>query len=110
MNKFILALSVFMASSTAAEAKTYREMFGSEPNLSESLIEIGQDPSRVISVAQSDDIGDAYQVATGEARKLGVFGAPTFITRGEVFLGDDRLDDALAWHARRESEHGPGLQ
>lgn len=34
MNKFILALSVFMASSAIAEAKTYREMFGSEPNLS----------------------------------------------------------------------------
>ena len=59
---------------------TYRRWFhdgeeaGGEPNLSESLIEIGQEPSRVISLAQSDRIGDAYQVATDEARRLNVFG------------------------------------
>jgi 2-hydroxychromene-2-carboxylate isomerase len=41
---------------------TYRRWFvdgreaGSEPNLSESLIEIGQDPSRVVPLARSDTI------------------------------------------------------
>lgn len=37
MNKIILALSVLIASSTVAEAKTYREMFGGEPNLPPEL-------------------------------------------------------------------------
>jgi 2-hydroxychromene-2-carboxylate isomerase len=84
---------------------TYRRWFvegdeaGSEPNLTLSLTEIGQEPSRVISLAESDDIGKAYEAVTDEARRLNVFGAPTFITRGEVFWGDDRLDDALAWHS-----------
>lgn len=85
---------------------TYRRWFvdgrepGSEPNLSESLVEIGQNPSRVMSLARSDAIGHAYVAATDEARLLMIFGAPTFVSRGELFWGDDRLDDAIAWHAR----------
>lgn len=82
---------------------TYRRWFqdshpaGSEPNLSESLREIGQDPVRVIDVAQSPAIGDALAVETDEAKRLGVFGAPSFVVDGEVFWGDDRLDDAVSW-------------
>jgi 2-hydroxychromene-2-carboxylate isomerase len=84
---------------------TYRRWFvegqeaGSEPNLSDSLREIGQDPSRVIASAGSENVGRAYDAGTQEARRLHIFGAPTFVTRGEVFWGDDRLEDALAWRA-----------
>jgi 2-hydroxychromene-2-carboxylate isomerase len=83
---------------------TYRRWFvdgteaGSEPNLSESLVEIGQDPARVLPLARSDSIASAYDAATDEARRLNIFGVPTFVTRGEVFWGDDRLEDAVAWH------------
>ena len=83
---------------------TYRRWFvdgteaGGEPNLSESLVEIGQDPARVVPLARSDTIGGAYDAATDEARRLNIFGVPTFVTRGEVFWGDDRLEDAVAWH------------
>ncbi|MBI3678519.1 MAG: 2-hydroxychromene-2-carboxylate isomerase [Proteobacteria bacterium] len=85
---------------------TYRRWFvdgqeaGSEPNLSQSLREVGQDPARVVALAQSGAIAEAYDAATDEARKKGIFGAPTFATHGEIFWGDDRLEDALAWHAR----------
>ncbi len=75
------------------------EEAGSEPNVSESLREIGQDPARVIALAQSEETGRAYAAATEEARRLGIFGVPTFVTRGEIFWGDDRLEDALRWHA-----------
>jgi 2-hydroxychromene-2-carboxylate isomerase len=51
----------------------------------------------VIAAANSEAIVTAYEAATDEARRLGVFGAPTFIVDGEVFWGDDRLDDAIAW-------------
>jgi 2-hydroxychromene-2-carboxylate isomerase len=70
---------------------------GSEPNLSRSIADAGQDPKRVIAAANSEAIVTAYEAATDEARRLGVFGAPTFIVDGEVFWGDDRLDDAIAW-------------
>ena len=85
---------------------TYRRWFvehqeaGSEPNLSDSLKEIGQDPARVIALAGSDETGAAYRAATNEARSLGIFGVPAFVTGGELFWGDDRLDDAVRWHKR----------
>jgi len=76
------------------------EEAGGEPNLSASLREIGQVPPRVLALARSEEIGRAYDAATAEARALGIFGAPTFVTGGEIFWGDDRLDDAVRWHQR----------
>lgn len=74
------------------------EEAGSEPNVSKSLREIGQDPARVLAHARSDAVGRAYDAATDEARQLGVFGAPTFAVGGELFWGDDRLEDAVRWY------------
>jgi len=59
---------------------------------------IGQDPDRVIAAAKDDFVGRALDVNTEEAKELNIFGAPTFVTRGELFWGDDRLEDAIAWH------------
>ncbi len=70
---------------------------GEDPNLSESLKEIGQDPDRVLSQAQSERIETALAASTEVAMRLGVFGSPTFVVEGEVFWGDDRLDDAILW-------------
>ncbi|GGD29430.1 2-hydroxychromene-2-carboxylate isomerase [Sinisalibacter lacisalsi] len=82
---------------------TYRNWFergqpnGEEPNLSNSLAAIGQDPERVTRAAQSATIRDALARETRTAQDLGVFGSPTFAVGGELFWGDDRLDDAIAW-------------
>jgi 2-hydroxychromene-2-carboxylate isomerase len=76
------------------------EEAGSEPNVSAGLKEIGQDPKRVLALAESVETGRAYDQATAEAKALGIFGAPTFVTRGEVFWGDDRLEDAVRWHGK----------
>jgi 2-hydroxychromene-2-carboxylate isomerase len=35
---------------------------------------------------------------TDAARKLGIFGSPTFTIENELFWGDDRLDDAIKWY------------
>ena len=72
---------------------------GIEPNLSESLSEIGQDPDRVIEAANAEPVERAYDNNTREARRLNIFGSPTFVVRGEVFWGDDRLEDAIDWYA-----------
>jgi 2-hydroxychromene-2-carboxylate isomerase len=85
---------------------TYRRWFlddqepGSEPNLSDSLAEIGQDPARVLELAASDAIGAAYDAQTETARRLRIFGSPTFAVGDEIFWGDDRLDDAIRWRRR----------
>lgn len=34
---------------------------------------------------------------TEQARAKGIFGAPSFLARGELFWGDDRLEQAIAW-------------
>ncbi|EPX80415.1 2-hydroxychromene-2-carboxylate isomerase [Salipiger mucosus] len=98
---------------------TYRRWFeagqpaGEEPNLSESLAEIGLDPETVIREAGTPDIEARLQEATAEAMDLGVFGAPSFVVGEEVFWGDDRLEDALDW-ARRgrldQARHGGGAR
>ena len=86
---------------------TYRRWFeqglepGSEPNLSDSLREIGQEPARALERAAGAETGEAYEVATDEARQLGIFGSPTFVVGRELFWGDDRLDDAVAWYRGR---------
>jgi 2-hydroxychromene-2-carboxylate isomerase len=86
---------------------TYRRWFehglepGSEPNISDSLREVGQDSGRVLEQAATPAIGEAYEAATDEARRLGIFGAPTFAVERELFWGDDRLDDAITWYRRR---------
>jgi 2-hydroxychromene-2-carboxylate isomerase len=71
---------------------------GGAPSNAQCLDEIGQDAGRVIERARSQATTEAYEAATAEARNLGIFGAPTFVTRGEIFWGDDRLEDAVRWH------------
>jgi 2-hydroxychromene-2-carboxylate isomerase len=72
------------------------EEAGLEPNLSDSLREVGQ-REEIIEQALSEPIERWYQQATQYAKSLGVFGSSTFVVNGEVFWSDDRLDDAMSW-------------
>jgi 2-hydroxychromene-2-carboxylate isomerase len=83
------------------------EETGSEPNLSESLKEIGQSPERVLQLAEQDEISRLLQSETTAARALGIFGSPTFSIEHEIFWGDDRLDDAVAWYRHGSVRRGP---
>lgn len=77
---------------------------GEEPNVSESLREVGQDPARVIALANADEAKAALSAETDAARELGLFGSPTFTVGRELFWGDDRLEDAINW-ARSGGAH-----
>jgi 2-hydroxychromene-2-carboxylate isomerase len=61
------------------------------------LSELGRDPDATIERADSDEIQVRFAVETGVARQLGIFGSPTFAAGPEIFWGDDRLEDAIAW-------------
>ena len=74
---------------------------GSDANIAASLHEVGQDSARVLSVADSDETRAALIAETKAARELGIFGSPSFLVEGELFWGDDRLQDALDWAGRR---------
>ena len=83
--------------------ETYRQWFehgkaaGGADNLEATLGKLDRTVSEVIEQAQSDAIGRAYRDATQQARNRGIFGAPSFVIDGELFWGDDRLEDALSW-------------
>jgi len=87
--------------------ESYRRWFiggepaGSEPNLSASIAKAGEDPARVLALANSETGIADLKAATEEAKRLGIFGSPSFIVDGELFWGHDRLEDALDWHAAR---------
>ena len=38
---------------------------------------------------------------TERAMGLGIFGAPSFIVGGELFWGNDRLEDAMEWYKEK---------
>lgn len=82
---------------------TYKRWFeqgkepATEPNLSEILQELKLNRDEVIAQAQSAEIEKKYLENTEKAYSLGVFGSPTFIFAGEVFWGDDRLEDCIKW-------------
>ena len=69
--------------------------------LTEILMQLRAEPPRVLAAAQSEAIKSKLREETGEAQRLGVFGAPTFVAAdGELFWGSDRLEAALAWSKR----------
>jgi 2-hydroxychromene-2-carboxylate isomerase len=71
---------------------------GSEPNVSESLRDIGQEPQSVLALANAAETADALMAETDVARGLAIFGSPTFAIGRELFWGDDRLEDAINWY------------
>jgi 2-hydroxychromene-2-carboxylate isomerase len=73
------------------------EETGSEPNVSLSLRDIGQDSGRVLTIANQSDTNDRLLAETQTAKQLGIFGSPTFAVGRELFWGDDRLEDAIGW-------------
>lgn len=83
---------------------------GGEENLRASLAECvgqGRDVDRILGAADGADVGRELDAATDEARRLGVFGSPTFAVGIELFWGDDHLEDAIRWARRGSLEAGP---
>lgn len=56
---------------------------------------------RIIADAQAEPNEQALHAQTEVARAQGVFGAPGFVVDGEIFRGNDRLEDALSHCLKR---------
>lgn len=66
--------------------------------LSDILKKLGHDPAALAAKSVEQPVKDKLRANTEEAQKLGIFGAPNFVTNnGELFWGNDRLEQALAW-------------
>ena len=73
---------------------------GEEAVIGAILGTLGLPAAGVIARAQADANKLALRCQTERAAELGLFGAPSFRVGEELFWGNDRLEDALAW-ARR---------
>jgi len=66
--------------------------------IAEILHALGHDAEAVLAKTGDQAIKDKLRTETEEAARLGIFGAPNFVTEdGELFWGNDRLEQALEW-------------
>jgi 2-hydroxychromene-2-carboxylate isomerase len=82
---------------------TYRAWFlehkatGDGHHVEEVLAALKKPVNEILARAASDEVTHRLNSETDVARKLGVFGSPTFAIGPELFWGDDRMDQAIAW-------------
>lgn len=69
----------------------------SDPAVVAACAQAAKLPADILDQAQTDENKHALRLATEEAGRKGIFGAPSFVIGEELFWGDDRLEDALAW-------------
>jgi 2-hydroxychromene-2-carboxylate isomerase len=88
----------------------YKAEFGEGRSIAEPdtvqgiLVDLGLDADAILRMAQAEANKTRLKAVTEEARSRGVFGAPSFFTEdGELFWGNDRLEQALAWAAGERS-------
>ena len=68
------------------------------------LDSLGEPGARLVERARAPENKLRLREQTWRARELGIFGAPSFVVGEELFWGNDRLEDALAWAAHRTGE------
>jgi len=79
----------------------YDEDINSAERLTPTLTELGLSAAEIVERAQAEPVKTRLREQTDEARRRGIFGAPTFFVGTEMFWGDDRLDDALSFAAEQ---------
>jgi len=85
----------------------YRANFADDREISDRQViaslldELTGQAAAILQRAEAPDNKDRLRKQTEQATALGIFGAPSFVSRGELFWGNDRLEDALVWHRER---------
>ncbi|MFL9823880.1 2-hydroxychromene-2-carboxylate isomerase [Rhodoplanes sp. SY1] len=75
--------------------------------LADLLARLGVDADAVLAQAATPEVKARLRQETEAAQRLGLFGAPTIVTAdGELFWGNDRLEQALAWATKHPPGHG----
>jgi 2-hydroxychromene-2-carboxylate isomerase len=78
------------------------ESIGEPAVIARSLERVGQDPQPIIDTAQTQAVKDQLRQQSEKAARLGIFGSPTLVVGDELFWGGDRIEQAIAWHARQK--------
>jgi len=105
-----VALALALAGEERAEfsRKVYAAEFGEGLSISDReriaalVAELGLDAEAVLARAESEANKALLKAACARAAEIGIFGAPRLVTEdGELFWGDDRLEQGLDWAAGR---------
>lgn len=81
----------------------YRANFAEDRDIGDAevlgavLAAVGAEPARWLERASAADVKDALRTQTERAADHGIFGAPSFRVGTELFWGNDRLEQAVAW-------------
>ena len=83
----------------AVFAANYAEQkdISDDATLTMILERLGVDAERAFAAANAPENKQALKAQTEEAAARGLFGAPSFTVGDELFWGNDRLEQALAW-------------
>ena len=65
--------------------------------ISELVASVGRAPDEIYDRALAADNKAHLKRQTEDALGLGIFGAPTFVVGRELFWGNDRMEQAIAW-------------
>lgn len=76
---------------------TEGRLIGTDDNMKQALGALGLDAAQVVQIANAPENKEALKAQTPRAIDRGIFGAPSFVVGNELFWGDDRLEDAIAW-------------
>ena len=80
------------------------------PEVIDAILEgLGRDGPAIRARAEAPDHKPRLREQTALAEELGIFGAPTFVVGGELFWGNDRLEQAIAW-ALRDADRAAGAK
>jgi 2-hydroxychromene-2-carboxylate isomerase len=84
---------------STASASSDRDIDAPEP-VADALAGLGLAAQEIIAQAQSEAHKTRLRTQTELAARRGIFGAPIFFVGEEMFWGNDRLEEALAWADR----------
>jgi len=83
----------------------YRANFADDLEIGDSavvadcLAQIGLDANKILGSAASVESKSLLRSQNDAAAQLNIFGAPSFVANGELFWGNDRLEQAFQWLA-----------
>jgi len=83
----------------------------SQPEVvAEALTSVGADSTAVMVEATDGARRSALRANTERAIELGIFGAPNCLVNGELFWGEESLEDAIAWLGPSVGRQPPELR
>jgi 2-hydroxychromene-2-carboxylate isomerase len=98
-NRQAAFLPAFLRSVFRANFAEDREI-GEPSVLAEILDALSLDAAGLMEHAGSPAVKQALREQNERAVALSLFGAPTYVVGSELFWGNDRLEQALRWHAQ----------